>query len=184
MVVTLLPWTERIVVTQELPAKSVTEPKPGIYVFDLGQNFAGVVRLKVKGAAGTQVRLRYGEMLHADGTIMTENLRKARATDFYTLRGEPAGETWSPRFTYHGFQYVELTGLAEKPAPGAITGLVLHNDTPLAGSFECSDPVLTQFGLVRRAGPLVVGRPAAARYALIDVSARSSATGDDEGAPA
>lgn len=133
-------------VTQELPAKKLTEPKPGVYVFDLGQNFAGLVRLKIQGAAGTKVRLRFGEMLHQDGTIMTENLRKARATDCYTLRGDPAGETWSPRFTYHGFQYVELTGLAAKPALDAITGLVLHNDTPLAGSFECSDPVLTQFG--------------------------------------
>ncbi len=133
-------------ITQELPAKSLTEPKPGTYVFDLGQNFAGLVRLKIKGAAGTTVRLRFGEMLHKDGTIMTENLRKARATDFYTLRGDPAGEMWSPRFTYHGFQFVELTGLAEKPPLTAITGLVLHNDTPLTGSFECSDPVLTQFG--------------------------------------
>lgn len=133
-------------VTQELPAKQLTEPKPGVYVFDLGQNFAGLVRLKVKGAAGTQVRLRYGEMINKDGTIMTENLRRARATDFYTLRGDAAGETWSPRFTYHGFQYVELTGLAARPSLDAITGLVLHNDTPLAGSFECSDPVLTQFG--------------------------------------
>jgi alpha-L-rhamnosidase len=133
-------------VTQELAAKSVTEPKPGAYVFDLGQNFAGIVRLKVKGAAGTQLRLRFGEMLHKDGTIMTENLRKARATDYYTLRGDPAGETWSPRFTYHGFQYVEVTGLATKPTTEMITGLVLHNDTPLAGNFECSDPVLTQFG--------------------------------------
>ncbi len=133
-------------VTQELPAKKLTEPKPGVYVFDLGQNFAGLVRLSVKGAAGTQVRLRYGEMINRDGTLMTENLRKARATDFYTLKGDAAGETWSPRFTYHGFQYVELTGIATKPELTAITGLVLHNDTPLAGSFECSDPVLTQFG--------------------------------------
>ncbi len=133
-------------ITQELPAKKITEPKPGVYVFDLGQNFAGLVCLKVKGAAGTQVRLRFGEMLHKDGSIMTENLRKARATDFYTLRGDAAGETWTPRFTYHGFQFVELTGLAAKPELDAITGLVLHNDTPLAGSFECSDPVLTQFG--------------------------------------
>jgi alpha-L-rhamnosidase len=133
-------------VTQELPAKRVSEPKPGVHVFDLGQNFAGVVRLRIKGAAGTRVRLRYGEMVNPDGTVMTENLRKARATDFYTLRGDPAGETWSPRFTYHGFQYVELTGLAASPPLEAITGLVVHNDTPPAGNFECSDPVLTQFG--------------------------------------
>ncbi|MBI5690548.1 MAG: glycoside hydrolase family 78 protein [Verrucomicrobia bacterium] len=135
-----------IQVTQELPARRLTEPKPGVYIFDLGQNFAGVVRLKVKGAAGTRVQLRFGEMLHPDGRLMTENLRRARATDAYILRGDPAGETWTPRFTYHGFQYVEVTGLAEKPGLDAITGLVLHNDTPAAGAFECSDPVLTQFG--------------------------------------
>jgi len=133
-------------VTQELPAQRVTEPAPGVHVFDLGQNFAGVVRLRVKGAAGTRLRLRYGEMLHQDGRLMTENLRMARATDYYTLRGDPAGEVWFPRFTYHGFQYVEVTGLAEKPAAGMITGLVLHNDTPPAGSFECSDEVMTRFG--------------------------------------
>jgi alpha-L-rhamnosidase len=133
-------------ITQELPAKAVTEPKPGVFIFDLGQNFAGVVRLRVRGSAGTRVQLRFGEMLHRDGRLMTENLRRARATDTYILRGDPAGESWTPRFTYHGFQYVEVTGLAAKPGLEAVTGLVLHNDTPVAGSFECSDPVLTQFG--------------------------------------
>jgi alpha-L-rhamnosidase len=133
-------------VTQELPAQRITEPRPGVYIFDLGQNFAGVARLKVRGEAGTRVQLRFGEMLHRDGRLMTENLRRARATDTYLLRGDPAGETWTPRFTYHGFQYVEVTGLTTKPGLDAITGLVLHNDTPAAGSFECSDPVLTQFG--------------------------------------
>ena len=111
----------------------------------LGQNFAGLIRLRTRGAAGTTVRLRYGEMLHRDGTLMTENLRRARATDTYILRGDPTGETWSPRFTYHGFRYVEVTGLAGPLAPDTITGLVLHNDTPAAGAFACSDPVLTQF---------------------------------------
>jgi alpha-L-rhamnosidase len=98
-------------VTQELPAKQLTEPKPGIYIFDLGQNFAGVARFTFKGPAGTRVQIRYGEMLHADGRLMTENLRRARATDFYTLRGDADGEAWAPRFTYHGFQFVEVTGL-------------------------------------------------------------------------
>jgi alpha-L-rhamnosidase len=133
-------------VLEELPAKSVTETAPGTHIFDLGENFAGVIRLRLAGPAGTRVQIRYGEMLHPDGRLMTENLRKARATDFYILRGDPAGETWTPRFTYHGFQYVELTGLPSKPAAGAVTGLVLHNDTPQAGTFACSDEVLTRFG--------------------------------------
>ncbi|MFM1942264.1 MAG: alfa-L-rhamnosidase [Verrucomicrobiota bacterium] len=132
-------------VTQELKARGVAEPEPGVYVVDLGQNFAGVIRLRLRGEAGQRVRLRYGEMLHADGRLMTENLRRARATDYYTFRGDPRGEVWEPRFTYHGFQYVEITGLKRAPDPDAVTGLVLHNDTPLVGEFECSDEVLTQF---------------------------------------
>lgn len=132
-------------VTEELPAVTVTERVPGEYLYDLGQNIAGVVRLKVRGAAGTTVKLRFGEMLHPDGRLMTENLRRARATDHYTLRGDPEGEVWQPRFTYHGFRYVELTGLGTRPGLDAVTGLVLHNDTPLAGTFACSDEVMTRF---------------------------------------
>ena len=132
-------------ITQEVPARQITEPKPGVYIFDLGQNFAGDVRVKLKGAAGAKIQLRYGEQLHADGTLMTENLRKARATDFYTFRGDPAGETWTPRFTYHGFQFVEVTGLTAKPDLGAITGLVLQSDTPPTSHFACADPVMTKF---------------------------------------
>lgn len=131
--------------TQELKARRLTEPKPGVYIFDLGQNIAGVIRLKVKGPAGTKLQIRYGEMLHDAGRLMTENLRKARATDFYTLRGDPKGETWTPRFTYHGFQFVEITGLPAKPALDAVTGIVLHNGTPLTGEFACSDEVMTRF---------------------------------------
>jgi alpha-L-rhamnosidase len=132
-------------VTEELKPHRLTEPAPGVYIFDLGQNLAGNVRLEVKGPAGTKIQLRYGEMLHPDGRLMTENLRKARATDTYLLRGDPEGEVWTPRFTYHGFQYVEVTGLPAKPALGAITGLVIQSDTPMVSSFACSDEVLTKF---------------------------------------
>lgn len=132
-------------ITQELKTQRITEPKPGVYIFDLGQNFAGVIRLHVKAPAGTQLQIRYGEMLHPDGRLMTENLRKARATDYYTLSGDKDGETWMPRFTYHGFQFVEITGLPAKPSLDTVAGLVLHNDTPLTGEFACSDEVMTKF---------------------------------------
>jgi len=127
--------------TQEIKPIAVTSPTNGVYIFNLGQNFAGVVRLKVKGPAGTKIQLRYGEMLYSDGRLMTENLRKARATDSYILRGDQNGETWTPRFTFHGFQYVEVTGFPGKPDKDAITGIVLHSDTPLTSDFVCSDPV-------------------------------------------
>lgn len=136
--------------TAELPARQITEPKPGAYIFDLGQNFAGVVRLRLEAPAGTRVTLRHGEMLHPDGRLMTENLRRARATDFYTARGDADGETWTPRFTYHGFRYVEVSGLPARPGLESVTGLVLHNDTPWVGTFACSDEVLTRFWLNTR----------------------------------
>jgi len=126
---------------QEIKPVAITSPTNGVYIFNMGQNFAGVVRLKVKGPTGMQIQLRYGEMLYSDGRLMTENLRKARATDFYILRGDKNGEEWVPRFTFHGFQYVEVIGYPGKPGKDAVTGIVLHSDTPLTSGFECSDPV-------------------------------------------
>jgi alpha-L-rhamnosidase len=128
-------------VTQELKAVALTMPEPDVHLFNFGQNFAGVMRLKVTGPAGTVIRLRYGEMLHPDGRLMNENYRRARSIDHYVLRGDPAGEEWTPRFTFHGFQYAEVTGWPGTPGLGALTGLVLHSDTPLASAFECSDPM-------------------------------------------
>ena len=134
---------EPIRATEKLPARAVSEPRPKVYVFDLGQNFAGWVRLQVEEPAGTPVVLRFAEMLNADGTVYTANLRSARATDTYVTRGGGV-ETWEPRFTYHGFRYVEITGLSRKPEAGMITGLAVHTDLPLTGAFECSDPLLNQ----------------------------------------
>lgn len=133
-------------ITEDVAAKSVKELKPGVFIFDLGQNFAGVVQLKVAAPAGTEITLRFGEMLHADGRLMTENLRKARATDAYICKGSGV-ETWSPRFTYHGFQFVEVSGLPAGALPplDTVTGLVVSNDTPIVGRFACSDDLLTRF---------------------------------------
>jgi alpha-L-rhamnosidase len=128
---------------QQLPTLAITEPRPGVYVFDLGQNFAGWARLKVKEKAGTRVVLRFAEMLNADGTIYTANLRSALATDTYITRGGGT-EIWEPRFTYHGFRYVEVTGLSDTPKPSMITGIVAHTDLADTGAFESSDPLINQ----------------------------------------
>ncbi len=133
-----------IVPIEEIRALEITEPEPGAHIFNMGQNFSGVVRLKVRGPAGTKIQIRHGEMLHTDGRLMTENLRKAKAIDTYILRGDPDGEVWSPQFTYHGFQFVELTGYPGKPDLDTVTGVVVHSDTPLASSFECSDEMVNQ----------------------------------------
>ncbi|MGC9942909.1 MAG: family 78 glycoside hydrolase catalytic domain [Verrucomicrobiota bacterium] len=123
---------------------AITSPTNGVYIFNLGQNISGVARLRVKGPAGTQIQLRYGEMLYPDGTLMTKNLRKARATDYYILRGDSGVEIYQPRFTYHGFQYVEVTGYPGKPGKNAITGIAIHSATPPTSDFVCSDPVPNQ----------------------------------------
>ena len=127
---------------EEIKPVSVREQQPGVFVFDLGQNISGVIRLKVKGKAGEKVKMRFAEVLHLDGRLSTENLRCARAVNTYTLKGDPAGEVWIPEFTFHGFQYVELTGFPGTPDLESVTGIVLHSDTPLHGEFTCSDPML------------------------------------------
>lgn len=121
----------------------ITEPTKGTHVLDMGQNFAGVVTLRAENTRlGQKITLRFAERLNPDGTLYTTNLRAARATDTYICKGE-AVEEWTPRFTFHGFQYVEVTGV-ESIKPDMIVGLALSSDTPIAGSFDCSDPMLNR----------------------------------------
>jgi alpha-L-rhamnosidase len=121
----------------------MTEPKPGVFVYDLGQNMVGVVRLTVSGKAGTTITLRHAEVLNPDGTIYTANLRTARATDTYTLKGG-GEETYEPRFTFHGFRYVEVTGHPGKPPLDAVLGRVIHTSAPFTMDFETDVPMLDQ----------------------------------------
>ena len=145
-------------VTRTLKPVKLTEPKPGVWIFDLGQNFAGWARLRVQGPAGTRVRLRYGELLYPDGTLngMTAvcgqikqggpNYRydgigapkTAWQMEEYFLKGE-GEEVYRPRFTFHGFRYVEVTGFPGKPTLNALEGLRLNSDVAPAGSFACSN---------------------------------------------
>ncbi|WP_371673744.1 glycoside hydrolase family 78 protein [Streptomyces sp. NBC_00289] len=128
-------------VAEELPVEKVTEPVPGVFVFDLGQNMVGSVRLRVSGDAGTTVRLRHAEVLNPDGTLYTANLRTAAATDTYTLKGG-GEETYEPRFTFHGFRYVEVTGFPGTPSAKAVTGRVMHTSAPFTFEFETDVPML------------------------------------------
>ena len=126
---------------QSLAARRITQPRAGVFVFDFGQNFAGWCRLHVKGPAGVVVRLRYAEILRADGDVDQSNLRGARATDTYTLRGDPAGEAYEPHFTYHGFRYVEVTGFPGKPEVDSLEGLVAHTDARQTGTLSLQNPL-------------------------------------------
>lgn len=128
-------------VERTLTAKTVTEPKPGVYVYDFGQNFAGVERLRVAGKAGTDVRLRFAEIVNADGTIYTDNLRTAKATDHFILDGKGVDE-FTPQFTYHGYRYVELSGLPAAPGKDAVTGIVFHTDAPLTAKLDTGNEMI------------------------------------------
>jgi alpha-L-rhamnosidase len=130
-------------VERELTPVKVTEPKPGVHVFDLGQNMVGTVRLRVAGTKGRTVTIRHAEVLNEDGSIYTDNLRTAKATDTYTLRGGGT-ETYTPRFTFHGFRYVELTGYPGTPAKDAVVGRVMHTAAPFTLSFTTDVPMLNR----------------------------------------
>jgi alpha-L-rhamnosidase len=122
----------------------LTNPRPGVYVYDMGQNFSGWVELHVRGPRGAQVKLRHAELLYDDGMVNVENLRKARATDVYILRGDETEEVYQPRFTYHGFRYVELTGFPGVPTLDSVRGKVVHSDVKPIGGFASSKPILNQ----------------------------------------
>lgn len=143
-------------VTEAWNAAKQTEPKPGVFIYDMGVNFAGWASFKLNVPSGTKLTMRYGELLHKDGTLnpMTSVAGQIKRpgtggpgapdiawqTDTYIARG--GGESYTPRFTFHGFRYVEIVGL-DKPLPlSAVTAMRLNSDVETVGTFECSNPVL------------------------------------------
>lgn len=134
---------EPIRVTESIKPIEVTEIQPGQYVFDIGQNIAGWVRLRVSAERGDSIGLRFAETLQPDGSLYRENLRTAEATDVYICKGEGL-ETWEPRFAYHGFRYVELSGYKGKPDLSTIEAKVVHDDLTETGTFQCSNSTINQ----------------------------------------
>lgn len=136
------PIREQKVIT----AKSITSPSPGVYVYDFGQNMSGVPRLRVKGRRGDDIKLRFAEVLNPDGSMYVENLRTAKATDHFILAGGKEGgvEEYQPQFTFHGFRYVEISGLTAKPDLDAVKAVVLHTDAPFTTKFETGDSMVNQ----------------------------------------
>lgn len=121
----------------ELKPVSANEVAQGVHVFDLGQNFVGWVQLRVSGPEGTVLTLRHGEMLNPDGTLYVRNLRGAAAIDQYILRGDEE-EIWEPTFTFHGFRFVEVSGLPGSLSADAVTGVVVYSELEPTGEFACS----------------------------------------------
>ena len=143
-------------VSQELPPikrmatlkpVKLTNPKPGVYVYDMGQNYAGWVKLKVKAKKGTTIQLRFAESLFEDGMINPASTgvyaTNVVQTERYTCEGTGI-EIWEPHFTYHGLQYVEMTGFPGKPSLENLEGIVVYTSVGKTGEFECSDKMLNR----------------------------------------
>jgi len=128
-------------VVREMKAVKVTEPTPGVHVYDLGQNITGVARIAMQGAKGTKITLRFAERLNADGTLDFTSLRAAKATDTYILSGNGV-ETFQPKFTFHGFRWISIQGLEKAPALSEVSGIVICSQVPEIGFLETSDAAL------------------------------------------
>jgi alpha-L-rhamnosidase len=136
-------YFQPIRVEKTLGAAKLTSPSSGAYVFDFGQNFSGVVRIRAQGAAGTDVKLRFAEVLNPDGTLYTENLRTAKATDHFILAGKGV-EEFQPSFTYHGFRYVEVSGLSAQPKLQDVKAVVFHTDAPFTATLKTGSAMINQ----------------------------------------
>ncbi len=132
-----------VTATQEIkPIKIITTPK-GETVLDLGQNIVGWVRMKVNGKRGDKVTIQFAEVLDKDGNFFTKNLRAAKATDTYILKGG-SEEVFEPHFTFHGFRFVKLINYPGELTKDKITGVVIHSDMKNTGAFSCSDSLINQ----------------------------------------
>jgi alpha-L-rhamnosidase len=139
---------EPIQVVDAFQPLSIREVKPGIHVLDVGQNMAGWLSIRVRGAAGTQITMKFAETLYADGLVNQENLRTAEATDRYTLKGGGNDEQWEPSFTYHGFRYVQLEGFNYTPKLTDFTLKKVRSAVAEAGTFESSNTLLNSIWLM------------------------------------
>jgi alpha-L-rhamnosidase len=113
------------------------------YILDMGQNMVGWLQLKVKGKSGDQITMKFAESLQKDGSLYIANLRDAKTTDVYTLKGE-GEEIWEPRFIFHGFRFVEISGFPTKPTLDNFVGKVVYDDIKTTGTFESSDATMNQ----------------------------------------
>lgn len=131
--------------TDVLAPISIRKTSPGTFIVDFGQNFAGIERLNFPAVpSGTQIKIRCAEILDDDGSFYTKNYTTAKSTDIYVSNGKPF--KWEPMFTYHGFRYLEVSGLPKDFSlqKENICGLVLRTDAPMAGGFECSDALVNK----------------------------------------
>lgn len=134
---------ENIRIMEEIKPVAIMERPNGNYILDMGQNMVGWLHVKLKGQIKKPITFRFAETLQPDGSLFTANLRSAKATDTYIPAWDAEFE-WEPNFTYHGFRYVEISGLSYKPALHVFTGKVIYDKMETTGEFETSNPVINQ----------------------------------------
>lgn len=132
-----------IKVTKRLQPVEILNPDPGVYIYDLGQNITGWVRLRVEGERDTVVKLRFSEVVDANGRLDIRINRDAESTDTYILKGQGM-EVYEPRFTYHGFRYVEVTGFPGTPRLDSIEGCFIHTAVDYTGGFSSSNKLFNK----------------------------------------
>ena len=138
-------------IVKELKPISVNEVKPGVFIYDMGQNMVGFPKIELKNTTADTIRLRYAEMLYPDlpeysskkGTLMLENIRGALTTDQYIL-GDNKSITIQPKFTFHGFRYLEITGIKKAIPLQNITGLVVSSIDSLSSNYTTSNPKINK----------------------------------------
>ena len=138
-------------VTQVIKPVAITNPKPGIFIVDMGQNFYGTVRMTARGARGSEVRMVSAYSLLPDGTLKTADNRGAKATDVYVFKGQ-GEEVWQPQFKGQGFRRVQVTGFPGTPTVDNFAGLVIHTDAEPVGDFACSNELVNRIHLAMRWG--------------------------------
>lgn len=135
--------TPNMKIMGEVKPISIKATPRGTYILDMGQNMVGWLQLKVKGKSGDQITMKFAESLQKDGSLYVANLRDAKTTDVYTLKGE-GEEIWEPRFIFHGFRFVEISGFPTKPTLDNFVGKVVYDDIKTTGTFESSDATMNQ----------------------------------------
>jgi alpha-L-rhamnosidase len=130
---------------EEIRPVCILHSPKGETILDFGQNMVGWVQVRARGPEGTTITLRHAEVLDQEGNLYTENLRLAKQTTRYVLKGiADADEVFEPHFTFQGFRYVAVEGFPGEPTLDDFIAIVLHSDMPSTGTFECSNPLINQ----------------------------------------
>lgn len=137
------PMTPNMAIKEEVKPINIIPTNRGTYILDMGQNMVGWLQLKVSGNRGDKITMKFAESLQEDGSLYIANLRDARVTDAYILKGE-SEEIWEPKFVYHGFRFVEISGFKTKPNLDDFLGKVVYDDIKTIGTFESSNATVNQ----------------------------------------